>query len=595
MNHTHTNMFSSMDARYFKQILSLLTIPEIALLASTSKEVRNRVRQIMLTEMNLSYSDSKWRISKNFFQILKNNYYKKVIKISKSDFVQLLKEPTSKEVKYEIKDFFPGQRILQCKAGPKLVGYLTDRHELFLLPLSQLDGLAFEKKKIIKDVIRFEVGGWCIVEKKDHQLFSITHSPDMADGFIYSETQLPNYHDEQFSCLSTWSSNFDHVAVVYRASSLTNEHFIYISSASSEVDPMKIGYNGTVHNVSLTKKVLYISDGQGALHVWNFEKKLEYSKIDHLNVKDLYSNSILSVLITKNNKVKKLEDFTNEDLVEWFRYLKLSKFEDTIKYSKLTGKQIEKFDRQEFEKLLGFPYDSPEINHLYLHNRLISKGFYKTPEVIGHGYNGNNELGINTGNNVVQDYQDFKIELNDFTDNIADIKICGVTSFLTTLKGRLFSCIEAEDKQTDSYKLEKADKNNNSRKNSKAKDMDEDSDSEEEPGNKSKGKKKTNKKSQSHKPEGISGEKKQSTKKFEKVRWREITDVLGGHFQLKKYHIDMVDTSRLNIFLVCHEKHKLVNEEFAKNHLLAIGTAVNRVLNDPKLNMHIFDVGMRHS
>ena len=142
MNHTHTNMFSSMDARYFKQILSLLTIPEIALLASTSKEVRNRVRQIMLTEMNLSYSDSKWRISKNFFQILKNNYYKKVIKISKSDFVQLLKEPTSKEVKYEIKDFFPGQRILQCKAGPKLVGYLTDRHELFLLPLSQLDGLA---------------------------------------------------------------------------------------------------------------------------------------------------------------------------------------------------------------------------------------------------------------------------------------------------------------------------------------------------------------------------------------------------------------------------------------------------------------------
>lgn len=590
------SLISSLDSKYLKQVLSFLQPAEVVKLASTTKQLRNSIRHVVLRDMKLEYSESRRRICKNFFQIIKNSYCKKIIKFSKEEFIRLFREPKAKDIKYEVKPFFVGERITVSKVGPKFAGYLTDRSDLLLISIKDLEKLVFSNIVRIKDVRRFEVSGWCVVEKHCGGLFGIGFADNTAD---IQEKRLPNFFDEKFSQLVAWTSGFDKIAVAYRHNTTSDEHSIYVAGISEEDEPAKIDFKGEIGSMSIGKFKLLVSEKSGVLHSWDIEDKLSHETHPAANVKQIFSNAILSFLCTRNNKMKRLEDFNNEELVKWFQYLRLSRFEDIIKYSKITGEVMSKFGRAEYEKLLGFPPDSPEVNHLYLHNRLLSKDYFKTPELLAHGYNGNNELGISTGNQMIADFQEFSIPLNDYADDIVDVKIGGLTSFMTTFKGRRYCCLEAEEKQSNSNKQDKEEKNAKNQKGQPEAEQISEEDSEEEGqrGKKKKASRKGSKtiKQKEEKKSEKAPEKKTNQKKFEKMRWREITELFAETPVLRNFQIDQLDSSKNHVFVICHDKFLAPGDENSKNQLLSIGNAVTKVLHDPKLKTHTFDVGMRNS
>lgn len=592
------SLLASLDGKYLRQLLAFLQPADLVRLASASKQLRNNIRLVALRDMKLEYAESRRRLNKSFFQIIKNCYCKKVVKFSKEEFVRLLAEPKSKDLKFDVKPFFVGERILVSRVGPKFAGYLTDRHDLLLVTIKDLEKLSFAGATRIHGIRRFEVSGWCVAERIAGGLVSLGFN-ELADN--PQEKQVPNYFDEQFAQLVAWSSSFDRLAVAYRHTSTSDEHTIFVAGSAEEEEPAKLLFKGEIGSMSLGKCKLLLADKSGALHTWDLEDGFAHAVNSAANVKQVFSNALLSFLCTKNNKMKRLEQLSNEELVRWFQFLRLSKFEDTVKYSKITGAVMSKFGRAEYEKFLGFPPDSPEVNHLYLHNRLLSTDYFKTPELLAHGYNGNNELGLSTGNQMITDFQDFSVPLNDYADDIVDVKIGGLTSFMTSLKGRRFCCLEVEERLTNSHKQDKEEK---SAKHPKGQPVpqdqlssDEESDEDEQRGKKKKASRKGSKtlKPKDEKKSEKPAEKKTTPKKFEKLKWREVTELFAESPALRNLTVDQLDCSKSHVFAVCHEKFLAPGEESAKNQLLAIGAAVTKVLHDPRLKQHTFDVGLRNS
>ena len=290
-----------------------------------------------------------------------------------------------------------------------------------------------------------------------------------------------------------------------------------------------------------------------------------------------------------------MEKMTVEEVINWICFLGLSKFEDTVKYAKLDGKMMSNYTRKDWEILLGFPYDSPEVNHIFLNNKLMRGKYFKNPMLAATGYNGNNELGLTTGNNMITDYQDFEVKIEDCSDDVNEVKLNSLCSIITTLKNRRFFCIDLEEKPTATTK-------NQANKKEVEEESEEFSEEEEITGGK-KGRKKSTQGTNKRKGSKNAIVKKLErgeiktyiSKKFEKIKWKEVTEIFEKSAMFRDYVVDTIDCSRNNMFIVCHEKPKLATDEVAKDRLITVGQAVTRIVKDPKLNCHTFDVGIRHA
>lgn len=574
----------AMDGCYLKQVMSYLGSMEIVRLAMASKAVRNKIRAVILKDVDLEYSDAKYRISKNFFQILRNMYNKKIIKLTPDNFKLLLREPKSKEIQFDMKSFYSGKRIVDLKFGPKLVGTRTDNGQVFLLPVASYDELNIESPKIIYSIVRFEVCGWCVLERESGILAFLTYTKETK----YSEIQdFPVL--ESKGKLAAWSSCFDRVVIAYKMNALNEEYWLHaLTLGKFDAEPLKMHYTGPLAQLSMIKNKVQILDKAGDLHIWDISTDApEFTRLANTRIKKIYTNSVLSLLYARNNNMPKLEEMDNAQLLDWMDYINLSYFHDVIKYSKTDGKAMAGFTRDDYQNLMGFPTDSPEVNHFVLHNRLLSLPYYKNPILAANGYNGNNELGINTGNNMVVDLQDFTIPLDDFEDDIAEVRINGTCSFIKTAKDRKFACIEFEEKNA---------KNQGGNQEELSDELEIDSDDLGE--TKEKAKKKLQPKRKGSKTTTKNkGQKFQDRKhkKFEKLKWKEITDCLEKCPKLSRYIIDTVECTKSNVFIICHEKPVSFQMPGEREHLLLTGDAVLRVLNDPKLSKYEFDVGLKHS
>jgi hypothetical protein len=602
----------TLENYFLKQIIQFLCPQDIVKLSLISKEMRNRLRTVMLREMKLDYSDSKWRINKNFFNVLKNNYSKKIIKLSQEDFASFIREPNTKAIKPIVKSFFPGSRIVKTKVGPKAVGILTDTGKLTLMLVEDFDKLHFEGARAHLDVANFEVNGWCVIENSHKSLF---YTQITKEHHFSPLAEIAAPQGFKPSNLVTWSSSFDKIAAVYRQSALVDENIIAVFSQSAISEPTIIKYKGDIKQICLAKFKMYLIDVNGDLHIWDIADQFSHSAVKGERFSKVFSNSLLSFLFCRDNRAQKLETMTADQVGEWLSYLGLDKFNEVAKYSKIDGKRFSTFTPENFEQLFGLPYDCPEVNHLVLHNKLLQGDYYKNPELTATGYNGNNELGLNTGNNIIQDFQDFTLKLHDNADDVKEIKIGGTTTFLSTLKNRLFTCYDPPEEQKD---------NEGGRKGSEAKHhssgSDEDDEEEENDGNKGKGGKKNKKAGdgpnrKNSKAHGDKGKEKGSkvkkdkaeaenlkaaagpryAKKFEKNKWKEISELFKKNPKLRDYHVDWLESTKAGVFLICHEKHKMDNEEVAKDRLVATGIAVQRLLKDPKLNTAKYMAGIKNS
>lgn len=608
--------FATLESRYISQILKYLGPNETVLLAATCKDLRQKIRKIMYRESGLNYSETRSQIGKNFFQIMRHNYNKRVLRLSVDEFGLLLADPKSKSLKFQagFVPFFPGKRVIRTSVGPKAAGFLTDTKSLHLMAVDQLEKLTFKSALVFENVVRFEIYGWVVLEKTDKTLWTTSLQ---KIGTQKEETwtplePVPVLFEDKYAEMVRWTSNFDHIAVVYKNSGITTDkrHTIFVSTAGF-LEPISIPYEGEIKALSLGKHKLYLVDKDGHLHNWDFKGNPEHVVQKEIQVKNIFTNGLLSFLMPSINEVKKLEQFTPQEVLEWFQYLRLEKFEDLIGYSKLDGEKISKFTPQDYEKLLGMPYDSPEINQLVMHNRLLRDEYFKNPVIYATGYNGNNELGVNTGNNMITDFQDFTLSLDDYSDDVKEITFGGCATFLKTRKGRKFTCFGYEDavRKVSADTLGSAapkEGKNRSRKGSHREEPssnvrpisvhDSDSDGSEEDN--------TTAGSKGGKPKRKGGKKKEKlviakpdhrvAKKFEKVKWREITEALDSAEALKHQIVDEVISSKNFVYLICHDKIKASHDEVAKDRQIPTGEAVSKILKDPKLKTYTFTVGVRN-
>ena len=513
---------------------------EIVKLAMTCKFMRNKIRTMILKEVSLDYADSKFRITKNFFQILKNNYNKKIVKLSLDNFKLLLRSPADKSLNFDLKSFHFGKRVLELKIGPKMVGSRTENNQLLLTSLENFDKLNIESPKIIFSVVSFEVNGWCVYQTEDGSLFSISYTKE--NKFATPE-RIPHFADDVSSKVAHWASCFDRVVVGYKVSVMENNFDFFVASVTKMDEPIKLSLkNVEVLQLSIIKNKVMVISKDGDLHSWELtEKEPEYTRLEGANMKKIFTNSVLSVMYARQNRLPNLSEMSQKELQDWISYIQLGQFRDIITYSKIDGKTLANFSRKDLEDLLGFPGDSPEINHLFLQNKLLAQPYYKNPVLTATGYNANNELGLNTGNNVIPDLQDFSLRLDDFTDDVREVRINTLASFIKTNKDRHFTCVEIEDKGAKE----------------KYQDGDEDEDihidSDEEDDNpKKKNKDKKRKGSKTVKNKG--GQKPQvdkKQKKFEKVKWKEITYCFQKCPKLENYVIDFMDCTKNNVFIIC--------------------------------------------
>ena len=607
--------FTGLESRYLTQVLKYLGPQDVVQLAATCKEVRAKIRRIMYKETGLNYSETRSQIGKNFFQIMKHNYNKKILRMSVDEFGLLLNDSKSKAltVQSSFMPFFPGKRIVKSSVGPKVAGFLTETGALTVVTVDSLEKLTFKPTLTVSEVHRFEVFGWIVLQKKDKSLWTVS---SVKTGSQKEETwgpmePVPLLIDDKYSELVEWTSNFDHLAVAYKNSGIATDkrHTIFISPAGF-LDPIKVEHEGDIVSLSLGKHKLFLVDQVGFLHVWDIKNISDYSVQKDIRVKKIFTNGLLSFLMQGTNQVKKLHDFTAQEVIEWFEYLKLEKFEDVVRYSKLDGAKLGKFTPKDYEKLLGVPHDAPEINQLVMHNRLLLGEYFKNPNIYATGYNGNNELGVNTGNNMIQDFQEFSLAIDDYSDDVKEIVFGGCATFMKTRKGRKFTCFGYEDaaRKVSADTLVSAptkEGKNRSRKGSHREEPagnvrpisvhDSDSDgSDEEENTGGKG----------GKPKRKGGKKKEKliiakpdhrvAKKFEKVKWREITETLEKSDILKHQIVDQIFSSKNFVYLICHDKLKSFQDEVAKDRLITTGDAVSKILKDAKLKTHSFTVGVRN-
>lgn len=573
-----------LSGTYFLRLFTFLGPCEIVRLAMTSKEMRNKIRSIILKDLSLDYADSKFRITKNFYQILKNNYNKKIVRLTLDNFKLLLRTPADKSLAFDMKSFFFGHRIVDLKIGPKIVGSRSENNQLFLVSTDNFDKLNIDSPKVFFSVIRFEVNGWCVYQLEDKSVHAISLTKENK----WTEAEaVPNFADSLSAKVDFWASCFDRLVVAYKTSALDANYALYVATVGKlDEEPVKLTLtNAEIVQLAFIKNKVMALDKAGDLHSWDLaEKKPEYVRWEGASVKKIFTNSVMSVIYSRQNQIPNLPNMSGKELQDWISYIQLGQFRDIITYSKIDGKMMSEFGRQELEDILGFPGDSPEINHLFLQNKLLSQPYFKNPVMTATGYNANNELGINTGNNMIPDNQDFAICLDDFTDDISEVRINSLASFMRTRKDRRFTCVDIEDKST-----------GKNTKDTEGDDHDEDaqdSEDDEDKSSKKKGKDKKRKGSKTIKNKG--GQKPQPdkrSKKFEKVKWREITECLQKCSQLQNYVIDFMDCTKTGVFIICHEKPL----EAERNHLMLTGDAVLKVLKDPKLSSYTFDVGVKHA
>lgn len=569
-----------LNSSYFKRLFPFMGPCEIVKLAMTNKSMRNKIRSMILKEVSLDYADSKFRITKNFFQILKNNYNKKIVKLSLDNFKLLLRSPADKSLNFDLKNFHFGTRVLELKIGPKMVGSRTENNQLLLSSLENFDKLNIESPKVIFSVVQFEVNGWCVYQTEDGSLFSISFTKENK----FTETErIPHYPDDVSLKVAHWSSCFDRVVIAYKVSVMENNFDFYVVSAGKLDEPIKLSLkNVEILQLSIIKNKVMVISKEGDLHTWELtDKEPEYTKLEGANMKKIFTNSVLSVMFARQNRVPNLSEMSQKEVQDWISYIQLGQFRDIITYSKIDGKTLAQLSRKNLEELLGFPEDSPEINHLFLQNKLLAQPYYKNPVLTATGYNANNELGLNTGNNVITDLQDFNIRLDDFTDDVKEVRINSLASFIKTNKDRHFTCVDIEEKAGKEKNQDDEEEDNIQI------DSDEDDDLP-----KKKNKEKKRKGSKTVKNKG--GQKPQvdkKQKKFEKIKWKEITDCFQKCPKLENYVIDFMDCTKNNVYIVCHEKPT----EAERNHLMLTGDAVLKVLNDPKLNHYTFDIGLKNA
>lgn len=577
--------FNDLEIYFFKDIMEYLEIRDVVKLSSVSKPVRNKIKTLMIKDFKLNFIDSKNNITKNFFKIIRNNFDRRIIKVNKSDLGLFLTNPRALKVLPEVKPLLSGQRILDIKVGPKLCGLLTDKGCAYVYTVEEIEKLNLEPGMTIKEVKSFEVAGPLIFEEGTK--LKMLNFPS-KEGKWGTVVEFPNYLDDKHQHHYLWSSCYEFIAICYQTEE-KGSHIFIVNFNKLDEPVHELQCKETLSQITMSKGRLVTIDALGSMTHWNLDSIAKPEKYGDVKFKETFTNNVFSFLFAKNNQMKKLKDLSTEELYAWFTMLKLEKFEDIIKFNKVTGLMLSKMTHDDLEGLFGYPSNSPEMSQLIVNNRLLDFDYFLNPGLYANGYNGNNELGINTGNNVMKEVSEFELKLDDKDDDIESIKMNGFTSILRTKKQRTYITFDYEE-QLDTLKKEAAEK---------LLEDAEESDSSDEGKGKGKGKKsKASKRKNSESGKGkIRNEKPvqtKSAKKFDKVRWKEVTKLLEDNKFLKPYHIDYIEASKNSLLLICHEKVLAVDSEGRRERFLSIKEAVNKVMCDKKLSKHEFRIGIRH-
>lgn len=562
-----------------RRLVKFLRIDEIVKLASVSKMTRNRMRKYLLQQMKIGYEDSKKNINKNFFNIMRHNFNKKLVKISAEDFNTLLQDQKHK-FKPTIVPFFQGMQISDFKVGPKVTAVQFESGLLKVYSTEEFEKLNFAAAAFeLKDVTRFETHGWCVMETRSKMLWFTSSGKDSK---LTKPAPLSSFSSCMIESVDQWSSNYDTVTSVTK-SKKGKGVLIRVVQNGVEEAKKEIEFEDEVIDLNLGKAKLYVVDKKERVHEYDLTNKFAHTLIQAPPVSRIFSNGLLSFAFKSNNKFKQIEEMTTADLGSWLEHINLRKFKDLITNNKITGKQIANYTRNNFEDLLGFPYDSPEVNHIFVSRNLLRCGYYDNPELLVLGYNGHGELGIVTGNNMITEPQQVPFALEDFTDDIAQLTISPANSFITTLKSRRFACLHSAGNVPEDPK-EKA----------HAAGRSSDEETEGKPGKKAKGSKKAGKQaSEKNTPAQHSGK---APKKFEKNRWVEITQTLSKLFP--DLTVDQIDSTKSSVYLLVHDRILKDSDSGPDSHekkeLISTGDAIKKLQKDPKLKDLNFTVGIKH-
>lgn len=134
----------------------------------------------------------------------------------------------------------------------------------------------------------------------------------------------------------------------------------------------------------------------------------DISDIKLTNIVDLVCGEGFYMVLERDD-ILPIENWTENEVYEWFKEMKLDEYLNVIKYKKITGEDIIKGDEKFFVNNLGME-DNEIFKLKYETNKMKSNSICKNMKLWGWGYNKNGQLGQ-------MDYE------KDYLKNLAKINL----------------------------------------------------------------------------------------------------------------------------------------------------------------------------
>ena len=446
---------------WYKHFFEYLNVAELLTLAATNREAYKVVGNLMKEKL-VNEGVQVPQDYEDYIKLYKETHLRSVIILPLSSLNSKDKIDVFSNSKISKKTLFVDRIISDFAFGIKFVCYYFPNKDLILLTKSNFlvlprQQLAKEtNQRLVKNVIKFGIEArHATFLDSDSNLRAILYKKD-KESEIEGMPELPidrdvvdfamNYNflvyqtkSGDFFLISKYSNINLGQSVKYKISMPVDTYSLFLSGINFYLKDSKEKF----YYISLKDIDPIAIDGNNEVKVLTMS---EFSFMDK-SIQTIFTG-LRNEMLMINNEYKRSEDWTNEEVRNWFRSIGVSGIDGILKYDKFTGEQLNTIDTQMMVERFG-------IKNTAVHDKICSEIGIEMrkknheAEMYGMGYNSDGQLCINDSHKTVSYMTKIKLpELSNY-DDIQEIQFGWTNTLIITKEGRIFLSYKRQKKKQD--------------------------------------------------------------------------------------------------------------------------------------------------
>lgn len=435
---------------WFRHFFNSLSLGEVIQLACLNKEAFHSISLFFKERLSNEGIDVEKR-GPDYLKLYKDVHLKSVIIMPLNALNCKDKVDCFAAAKISKKTLFVDKIIRDFYFGIKFVGYDFGKKGLMLI--TKLDYMGLNKQTLAKEAYQRLIPNltkWNLESR--HAVY--LDAEDNLKTLIFMKNK--NIHEMEERVLDTkigdFVLNYNYLAFISKAN-----HDIFLWSKFSAINlgqavKFKISMPIDNYQMILSGLNFYVRDSSDKYHYLSLHnldpitvdgntaiKNLtmsEFTFLDGKRIKRIFPG-LRNEIVETSEDYKSSDNWTNEEVRDWFKDIGINSIDSILKYEKFTGDQLCKVDKDYMVDRFG-------IKNTDVHNKISSeielvKGkSHSEPELYGIGYNMEGQLVLNNGHKNVTHPTKLKLPELANTDFIKDILFGWTNTLIVTNEGRLF-------------------------------------------------------------------------------------------------------------------------------------------------------------